>query len=226
MTEAEWLTCADSVPLVEYWGEPYPERKSRLLMLACCLLRKRYFAHAAVREGVKALEKHYADPLAPDRPFEGREYLSLHARIDRYTNRIDTPRDYHVALGVFTAIEPASVSAKRHLMPFGVNHCLQNTSVDAKGKTLPAVRAAQADLVREIFGNPFRPITFSPAWRTDTALTLTRQMYESRDFSAMPILADALQDAGCDNDDILSHCRGAGPHVRGCWVVDLVLGKS
>jgi hypothetical protein len=51
-------------------------------------------------------------------------------------------------------------------------------------------------------------------------------VYESREFSAMPILADALQDAGCDCDDILSHCRGPGPHVRGCWVVDLVLGKE
>ena len=80
--------------------------------------------------------------------------------------------------------------------------------------------------VRDIFGNPFRPVTFSPTWRTDTAVALARQMYESRDFSAMPILADALQDAGCDNDDILDHCRGDGPHVRGCWVVDLVLGKG
>jgi len=79
--------------------------------------------------------------------------------------------------------------------------------------------------VRDIFGNPFRPVTFSPAWRTEIAVALATQMYESRDFGAMPILADALQDAGCDNDDILNHCRGDGPHVRGCWVVDLVLGK-
>ncbi|WP_232069797.1 hypothetical protein [Gemmata massiliana] len=57
-------------------------------------------------------------------------------------------------------------------------------------------------------------------------LTLAQQVYESRDFSAMPILADALQDAGCDNIDILDHCRGSGPHVRGCWVVDLILGKE
>ena len=85
----------------------------------------------------------------------------------------------------------------------------------------------QADLVRDIFGNPFRPVTFSPSWHTDTAVTLARQMYESRDFSAMPILADALQDAGCDNDDILTHCRDPKqPHVRGCWVVDLVLGRE
>jgi len=83
-----------------------------------------------------------------------------------------------------------------------------------------------ASVIREVFGNPFRPVAFSPAWRTDTAVSLARQMYESRDFSAMPILADALQDAGCEDATILDHCRGAGPHVRGCWAVDLVLGKE
>jgi hypothetical protein len=77
-----------------------------------------------------------------------------------------------------------------------------------------------------VIGNPFRPVAFSPDWRTNTVLTLARQMYELREFSAMPILADALQDAGCDSADVLDHCRGDGPHVRGCWVVDLVLGKA
>jgi hypothetical protein len=81
-------------------------------------------------------------------------------------------------------------------------------------------------LLRDIFGNPFRSLTFEPDWCTSTAVALAQQMYDSRDFSAMPILADALQDAGSDNVDILDHCRGPGPHVRGCWVVDLVLGKS
>jgi hypothetical protein len=84
-----------------------------------------------------------------------------------------------------------------------------------------------AVILRDLFGNPFRTVAFDPAWRTDTAVQLARQMYESRDFSAMPILADALQDAGCDSDDILNHCRDANAtHVRGCWVVDLVLGKQ
>ena len=82
-------------------------------------------------------------------------------------------------------------------------------------------------LLREMFGNPFRPAAFSSEWRTDTAVPGDGQMYESREFSAMPILADALQDAGCDNDDVLNHCRDATQvHVRGCWVVDLVLGKA
>ncbi|MCE9561750.1 MAG: hypothetical protein K8U57_06805 [Planctomycetes bacterium] len=87
--------------------------------------------------------------------------------------------------------------------------------------------ATYPSLLREIVGNPFRPIAFSAEWRTSTAVSLSRQMYESRDFSAMPILADALQDAGCENEDILTHSRDANQvHVRGCWVVDAVLGKE
>ena len=86
---------------------------------------------------------------------------------------------------------------------------------------------AQATIARDIFGNPFRPATFDPAWLTSTVVALARGMYESRDFGAMPILADALQDAGCDSDEVLNHCRDAiQVHVRGCWVVDLVLGKD
>jgi hypothetical protein len=88
------------------------------------------------------------------------------------------------------------------------------------------VSAELCDLVRDVFGNPFRPVAFDPCWRTGTAVALARQMYEGRDFALMPILADALQDAGCEHPDILAHYRGPGPHVRGCWVVDLVLGKS
>jgi hypothetical protein len=89
-----------------------------------------------------------------------------------------------------------------------------------------ATEAEHAPLLREIIGNPFRSVDFSASWRTDTALSLARVMYESRDFSAMPILGDALQDAGCNDDAVLDHCRGEGPHVRGCWVCDLVLGKA
>ena len=101
--------------------------------------------------------------------------------------------------------------------------------IDLGGRGVPRGQEegrSQAALLRDIFGNPFRPVAFSPSWRTDTAISLARQMYDSRDFGAMPILADALQDAGCDNDDILDHCRGDGPHVRGCWVIDLLLGKA
>ena len=88
-------------------------------------------------------------------------------------------------------------------------------------------QTAQSFLLRDIFGNPFRPVAFDPAWRTSDAVALARAMYDARNFGAMPILADALQDAGCDSADVLTHCRDANQvHVRGCWVCDLVLGKE
>ncbi len=102
-----------------------------------------------------------------------------------------------------------------------------NAAVALEGENMLLEVARQADLFRDIFGNPFRKMELSKQWRTDTAVTLARQMYDAREFSAMPILADALQDAGCENEDILAHCRDTQlPHVRGCWVVDLVLGKA
>ena len=108
---------------------------------------------------------------------------------------------------------------------------------------LPALRKTYADVLRDIFGNPYHggrgfqfnkrkrkpqpePL-FRAEWRTDTVMALARTMYERRDFSGMPILADALQEAGCEQPHILAHCRDLrATHVRGCWVVDLVLGKS
>jgi len=81
-------------------------------------------------------------------------------------------------------------------------------------------------LLRCIAGNPFRPVAFDPNWRTETVVSLASAIYAERAFDRLPILADALEEAGCDHADILSHCRGPGPHARGCWVVDLVLGKE
>jgi hypothetical protein len=87
-------------------------------------------------------------------------------------------------------------------------------------------RGVLVELLRDVFGNPFRPARFSPVWRTAAAVRLANQMYEARDFSGMPALAEALRDAGCDSASVLDHCRWPGDHVRGCWVVDLVLGKE
>src|SRR5436190_674337 len=84
----------------------------------------------------------------------------------------------------------------------------------------------QPGLLRDIFGNPFRPILANPSWLTSTVVQLAEGIYADRALDRIPILADALQDAGCDNANILDHCRGPGPHVRGCWVVDAVLGKE
>jgi hypothetical protein len=76
---------------------------------------------------------------------------------------------------------------------------------------------------------PKYPVSIDPAWlrwHNRTIPKLAKKIHDSRDFAAMPILADALEEAGCTNADILDHCRGPGPHVRGCFVVDLILGKE
>jgi hypothetical protein len=84
----------------------------------------------------------------------------------------------------------------------------------------------QPQLFRELFGNPFRPASFSPEWRTESVVALARGIDQERAFERMSVLADALEDAGCAVPDVLEHCRAAGPHWKGCWVVDLVLGKE
>ena len=108
---------------------------------------------------------------------------------------------------------------------WGQTEVLRAQLQDGK-RTTSAEKAAQAVLLRDIFGDPFRPVAFDPRWRTADVTELARAIYEDRTFDRMPMLADALMDAGCADEQIIGHCRGDGPHVRGCWVVDLVLGKE
>ena len=89
-----------------------------------------------------------------------------------------------------------------------------------------AARKSLCALIRDLFGSPFHPVSIDPAWLTTNVVGLAQAIYEGRAFDRLPILADALEDAGCFHPDVLSHCRGPGPHVRGCWLVDLLLGKS
>jgi hypothetical protein len=80
--------------------------------------------------------------------------------------------------------------------------------------------------MRDIFSNPFSPVTIDPACKTPAVVQLARSLYDERRFEDMPVLADALEEAGCQDAAVLDHCRSGGDHVRGCWVVDLVLGKE
>jgi hypothetical protein len=93
-----------------------------------------------------------------------------------------------------------------------------------------AQRHAPANLIRDIFGPlPFRPISLNPAWlrwHYGLLVSMARQMYDSRDFADMPVLADALEEVGCQDQDILAHCRSGGEHVKGCYVVDALLDKN
>jgi hypothetical protein len=90
-------------------------------------------------------------------------------------------------------------------------------------------QAEQSRLLRDVQGNPFRPVAVEPgwlAWNDGTVVKLAQGIYEERAFDRSPILADALEEAGCTDADLLGHLRSPGPHVRGCWALDLVLGKG
>jgi len=90
----------------------------------------------------------------------------------------------------------------------------------------PAERDPHSTLIRDVFGTPSCPVTLDPSWLAPAVVSLAQTVYDARSFDRMPELADALEAAGCTNNDILDHCRGPGPHVRGCWVLDLILGKK
>jgi hypothetical protein len=108
----------------------------------------------------------------------------------------------------------------------GIESDRERRLLSAACANFPAQWSVQSDLIREIFGNPFRPITLDPSWLTSTVIALANGIYEEKAFDRMPILADALMDAGCDNEDILNHCRQPGEHCRGCLAVDLLLTKT
>lgn len=111
---------------------------------------------------------------------------------------------------------------------FGVAYHLSQLTYNAfyaAGKNADE-HAAQCRLLRDILGNPFRPVAVDPTWLTSTVTQLSAGIYEERAFDRLPILADALMDAGCDHPDVLAHCRSSGPHARGCWVVDFLLGNG
>jgi hypothetical protein len=200
MTEAKWLGGTQPRELVEFVRRRPSirrgDRKLRLYIVACCRRR----AEITDPRGLRAIA--VAEQFA-DGEVDSKELATSAKEARRIPNTWGDAVHYKAACAA--SVQPGYGAY------YGseLGHC-----------------AGECDLLRDIFGNPFRPVAFDAAWRTSTVTALARGMYESRDFGAMPILADALQDAGCDSDDILDHCRGPGPHVRGCWVVDLVLGKE
>jgi hypothetical protein len=208
VTKAEWLACEDPhqmmFSLADVVGKSKAgRRKIRLLMSACCRQAWHHFVDPRGRELIEASEA-YADNLLSYREFRGLwdKVLNAHAGGAKGTHLACMASHYQIW-----------AAAKD-----GWPRAITGESV---------LRASEkAALLRCVFGNPFRPVSVDPSLHTSTVIALARQMYESRDFSPMPILADALQDAGCEIADILDHCRGPGPHVRGCWVADLLLGKE
>jgi hypothetical protein len=125
-----------------------------------------------------------------------------------------------VAAVIFAQIEGRIAAEARRV---GVER-LRDPAV-LPGLVKPALRQYDP-MLNDIAGNPFRPVEWQPAWQTADVVGVARGIYDDRAFDRLPVLADALMDAGCADEQVLSHCSSAGPHVRGCWVVDLALGKS
>jgi hypothetical protein len=211
MTEAEWLSCTSlgaAERMLIVVKEAATARKT--MLLAANWIREVHMSYGGpnskdLADSIERVADHAIGDV--DSPYFSNDWCSwaLVAPLDEFTHQFAALLD---ALRIDT-LRIASPEQREQV----------HQNIESRVSRLTSH-------VREQFGNPFRPVTFSPEWRTGTAVSLARQMYESRDFSAMPILADALQDAVCDDEDILAHCRSEGAHVRGCWVVDLVLGKE
>lgn len=229
MTETEWLT-DPNWSLVAACAEPHlSQRRARMLAVALCRTRLPDFPDARFRSALDTIARFAdgdatRDELEMVRSWVREEAVKANDQFEpTYLDGagFGSARNEFAWAVAFAAATPVSPTA---------------VGVQAFRDSAEAFRAA----VWDVAGNPFRPVEFDPRWRTETVLALARRMYETREFSAMPILADALMDAGCDDEQVLAHCRGNGrgdggapvggspqlvPHVPGCWVLDGILGN-
>jgi hypothetical protein len=243
MTEAEWLACGNPRPMLEFLRGKMSERKMRLFAVACC--RKIWFLLMAERsrQGIEIAEQYVDGLVGEDRLLEpwpvGGNYPELPGQSSQDENKAARfawdaaqmagarPRgsaDIHVLLREVMYYSAGAMAW--HIVGFAGTLYSASAWAEAWNNVEADEYQEQTKFMRDIFGNPFRPINLTPSLLTSKVVSFATQMYESRDFSAMPLLADALNDAGCDNTDILNHCRQPGEHVRGCWVIDRLLGKE
>jgi hypothetical protein len=221
MTEAEWLACADPMPMLDVLRDTASDRKLRLFTCACGHLVSHLLTDPRSKEALPVAER-FADGLTSAAEMEAVFQPACDAAGEASRYAIDpadgTPLPSWAAAWVVAKAVIATSDSRGEDAFFG--------AVDGVRFAKMALGNPPTPLLHDIFGNPFRPVSVDPSWLTSTVLVLARGIYDDRAFDRLPILADALQDAGCDNGAILNHCRQTGEHVRGCWVVDLLLGKT
>jgi hypothetical protein len=212
MTEAEWLECRNPLLMLECIEHRASPRKLLLFAVACYRRIWHCLDHSEDRRLVEVMEA-YLEGLVP------REEVDL------------SPR--HLAKGL--CYLPARRAAWNTALITSIEvHVRESTLRTRAGQyevhdTRSREEAVQCQLLRDIFFQPFRPVPYYRSWfrwNHGTGSQLARDVYEDRRFQDMPILADALEEAGCTNTDILDHLRSPGPHVRGCWPLDLILGRA
>ena len=218
VTEAEWLACTDPQPMLEYLRGKASDRKLRLFACACCRRLWHLMNDKRSRDAADVAEE-YADGLLMDVDF------SCH--FDAWRAALYKSRQSRGRRSVYAAILTSCHFDAWHSALYTSRSTAKSVG---RGGDKFSEYEVQAALLCDIFGPlPFRPITLGPSWLTwhsGLLVSMARRMYDSRDFSDMPVLADALEESGCQDQDILRHCRSGGEHVRGCWVVDLLLGKE
>jgi hypothetical protein len=224
MTEQEWLECTDPMPMLEFLRGKASDRKLRLFAVACCRRIWNLLTDEKSRKAVDVAEL-YADGLVEkdsliravravpmsEWPGSGPEIFNWRLVTGAIAADMTNIRTY-----VWLTGEPNVPDLTQQLV---ASKWAQDGACFVPAQT-------QAALLRDIFGNPFRPVTIDQSWLTPKVKALAQAIYDDRAFERLPSLADQLEKAGCDNDEILGHCREPGAHVRGCWVVDLVLGKG
>jgi hypothetical protein len=211
MTESDWQSTTDPGRMLEFLMPQRPRRKLALFGVACARRIPRLCQEPASAAAL-AVSERYADRRA--------KISELRVAL----------RNAGPPAGDYSHYSRAELD--RYLAEHAV---LCNAAFNAELVSEYALKAAQSrgteqraqcDLLREVFGNPFRKVRIRKAWLTSTVRQLAEVIYAENAFGDLPILADALEEAGCQDRDILGHCRSLGSHVRGCWAVDLVIGKK
>jgi hypothetical protein len=256
MTESEWLTCEEASamlsfaskpprwsPVPGWWFGTNCGRKMRLFAAAC--VRRFWPVLEGADKAVVLASERYADGLERD----GELIHGLHAA---WSARTALDAALEAAGDAWRAAADPIMQSAHEATACSLNRVLEASRAAASVADRTAIVAAQsaashalgaveesaradlereqAALLRDIVGPlPFRPLTIAPhllAWYDGTVPKLAQGIYDDRAFDRLPILADALEEAGCVDDALLSHLRGPGPHVRGCWALDLILGKE
>jgi len=220
MTEAEWMACSNSYLMLGPSRKliRYHPRKGRLFAVACCYRIWPLLTDPRSRVAVQTAEQ-YAEGAASQEQLRAAEEgaRAAHADAFRRKGKVGASGEWAAE---FAAV-PDAWSAAQHASNFA--YVAAGDPLSEPGPE----KAAQADLARCIFGPlPFRSVAIEASWRTVTVACLAQDICREKAFDRLPILADALEDAGCSEEALLSHCRGQGPHVRGCWGIDLLLGRK
>lgn len=229
MTEAEWLVCLDPRPMLREVGDRPGPRKFRLFACACCRAVWDCLTPAQARTAVEVAERHADGQTVP------MELVIAGCNLTQFMKQSHKLRLREEVKAALLAADVTSLTGhfggQVHLICTQAAHARSLSVVGSKREQVrDAMFARQAHLLRCIVGNPFRstPALSSRwlAWNDGAVAKIAQVIYNDRTFDRLPMLADALEDAGCDDASILQHCRTPGEHARGCWVLDLLLKKE